>query len=69
MNNMMDNNRLTLFGLIYMCPHNKNNKDCPYAKLRELPLKEREETINNMDTFEIIKLLNHHQVCSSNDDF
>jgi hypothetical protein len=53
-----------LIGLAVACPYTQDNPcDCPLARIRRLPMRQRIEAVMAMDRDEQIRYLREHESC------
>ena len=54
---------ILLNGLIFSCPMQVSNLDCPFKKIRDLFLPDRFDFVKNLQFSEINNLIEHHKIC------
>ena len=59
----MSSNRFSSYGLLFGCPFQDEDRDCPLNKLRKLSIEDRMENIKNMSIKELKELEEHHKHC------
>ncbi|MBN2521578.1 MAG: hypothetical protein JXB17_13785 [Bacteroidales bacterium] len=52
-----------IYGLIFGCPFDVENENCPFKKIRQMPLEERVNLIGEMDQLDICNLIETHSKC------
>ena len=52
-----------IYGLIFGCPFNVENDNCPLKQIRQLPLEERVNLIGEMSQLDICDLVEAHSRC------
>ena len=56
-------NNFFLYGLVFKCPLEISLPNCPFTKIRKLPILERVSLLENMSTKQLLDLEEHHKKC------
>lgn len=51
------------YGLLFGCPLESEESDCPLSEFRKLPIKERINVLNKKTPKELMGLEQHHKEC------
>ena len=52
-----------IYGLIFGCPFMKENHDCPFKNIRQMPLETRVRCVDQMNQLDICHLIEYHSNC------
>ena len=64
----MDELKNSVYCLIFKCPKDKENENCPLSEIRKLPIDEGLEKINEFKFRELMDIYKYHKVCINSEN-